>query len=191
MVHIAIPRTATASSAASLPATDVRLAVRFGLRQIFGALTYTAVVAWALRSTNTNYEVYGLVDSTIVWIALIGGAIVTLPLLFILRWRNIVRVWTLALVVFALSQTVLDRRLCALRTEVERIIAYVDDFKLQHGLYPTDLSAYEIQRADLAEYIEYRNAYPTTSYAVRWHPIHLEGIAHWYGADYEHYFEDD
>jgi hypothetical protein len=191
MVHVALSKDATAASAASARTSDSRTAVRFNLRRVFGAITYTAIAAWALRSTNSNYEVYGSVASGVVWIALIVGAIVTPLLLLILSGRSIVRVWMLALLAFALSQTVLDRRLSALRTEIGRIIAYVDDFKLQHGLYPTDLSAYEFQRPDLAEYIEYRDAYPATSYEIRWHPIKREGIAHWYGADYGHYYEDD
>lgn len=190
MVNVAFPTNAAAASAASAPA-DSRPAVRFSLRRVFEAITYTAIAAWALRSTNSNYEVYGSVASGAVWSALIVGAIATPLLLLILSGRSIVRVWMLALVAFALSQTVLDRRLSALRTEIGKIIAYVDDFKLQHGLYPTDLSAYAFQRPDLAEYIEYRDAYPTTSYEIRWHPIKREGLAHWYGADYGHYYEDE
>jgi hypothetical protein len=165
--------------------------VRFGLRQMFKAITLTAIVAWALRSTSTSYEVFGLVHSGVVWLGLFVGAALTVPLLFWLRVRTIVWLWMIALVVFALSQTVLNRRLSSLRAEVASIIEYVDDYKLQHGLYPPDLSGYEFQRPKLAAYIEYRDAYPTTSYEIRWHPIHLEGIAHWYGADYGHYYEDD
>jgi hypothetical protein len=154
-------------------------------------ITCAAIVAWALQSTATCYEVYGLVDSTVVWVGVIIGAIASVPLLSVLRGRTIVILWMIALVAFALSQTVHTNRLAALRSEVAAIISYVDDYKLQHGLYPTDLSGYEFQRPVLAEYVEYHDAFPTTSYSIRWHPTHREDISHYYGADYGHYYEDD
>jgi hypothetical protein len=166
-------------------------AMRFGLRRLFEALTCTAIVAWAVNSSWTAYEVYGVVQSGFVWAAVVLGGIATLPLLFALRTRTVIRIWMIALVAFSLGQTVLTRRLSALQSEVASIIDYVDDYKLQHGLYPTNLSGYDFHRPDLASYIEYRDAYPTTSYEIRWHPIRLHGIAHWYGADYGHYYEDD
>jgi hypothetical protein len=182
----AIPPQAISQVAGTVPTT-----FRFGLRHLFEALTGAAIVAWAVMSYSTTYEVYGLVQSGVVWVAILLGAIATLPLLFVLRMRTLCRLWMLALVAFSLRQAMFAKRLAALRTEVAAIIEYVDNHKLQHGLYPTDLSGYQFIRPELASYIEYRDAYPTTSYEIRWHPIHLDGIAHWYGADYGHYFEDD
>jgi hypothetical protein len=173
------------------PATDaVARSFRFGLGQLFETLTCAAIVVWGLQASATAYHVYGI-DSVWVWAVVCLGALASFPLMYMVPVRTIICVWMAVIVVFALSQTLYSKRLAALRTEVANIIAYVDDFKLQHGLYPTDLSGYEFQQPDLAEYIEYRDAYPTTSYEIRWHPIHLHGIAHWYGADYGHSYLGD
>jgi hypothetical protein len=165
--------------------------LRFGLRRLFEALTYTAIAAWALRSSSTSYEIHGYPPWATVFFGVTVGAIVALVLLPVLRIQTIVRLAMIALVAYALNQTVLSRRLAALRGEIESIIAYVDAHKLQHGLYPADLTGYQFNRPELAEYIEYRDAFPTTSYEIRWHPTHAQAISHWYGSDYGHYFEDD
>jgi hypothetical protein len=164
--------------------------MQFGLRHLFEALTYVAIVAWGLQAYSTTYEVYGT-NAGIVRVAVFFGVIASMPLLLFFRARTIVRFGVAAVLAFSISQATYTRRLAALRTEVASIIAYVDEYKLQHGLYPTDLSGYEFQRPELATFIEYRDAYPTTSYEIRWHPIQREDLGHWYGADYGHYYEDD
>lgn len=172
-------------------AANERFSVRFGLRQLFVLTTFAAVAIWAAMSCSTTYHIYGAVDS-VAWIGVVLCCALLSPLLLLsAKTRVMFGLTTIALVAFSIYQTPLTWRLRALQTEVTSVIGYVDRFKLQHGLYPTDLSGYEFLRPELASYIEYRNAYPTTSYEIRWHPIPLDGIAHWYGADYGYYYEDD
>jgi hypothetical protein len=167
-------------------------AVRFGLRRLFEIMTYVAIAAWAIQSYATLYEVYGAARAA--FIAFFGGVIclVSVPLLMlVMRARTAIRILMIVLVAFSLRQTVLTKRLAALRQEVAAVIDYVDKYRVNGGPYPTDLSQYRFHRPELAAYIEYRDAYPVTSYEIRWHPIALDGIAHWYSPDFGHYYEDD
>ena len=70
-----------------------------------------------------------------------------------------------------------------LQPEVERVIEYVESYKATHGQYPADLAAYSFERNDLRAYIHYAppsdSRFPTM-YEIRYHPTHIEGIAHWY-----------
>ena len=61
------------------------LVVRFGLRRLFEALTYTAIVAWALSSTTTTYDVYGFAPMATELVGVALGGIVTLLLLPLLQ----------------------------------------------------------------------------------------------------------
>lgn len=186
----------TPTAVASLPesprvARSAPPAIRFGLRQLFEVTTCVAVVVWALQSSAAYYQVFGgAALSSLAFIALTGAAGL-LVLSFVVRARTVCRLAVLALALFAMRQAHWTHRLAALRREVDSIIAYVDAYKLQRGVYPADLAQYEFRRPDLAPLVEYRDGFPNTSYEIRWHPVAQDGVAHWYGSDYGHYFEDD
>jgi hypothetical protein len=170
-----------------------RPAVRFRLRRLFEVMTFVAIVAWAVQGSATFYEVYG--KGAHIRAVVIGGLVfaASVPVLLVLRYRiwTVCRCWTIVLAVFALRQTMLTHRLAALRHEVDSIIEYVDEYRVDGGPYPTDLSQYRFHRPELAQYIEYRDAYPVTSYEIRWHPVAFNGITHGYSPDFGHYYEDD
>jgi hypothetical protein len=171
-----------------------RPAVRFGMRHLFEIMTYVAIAAWTVQGSATYYDVYGDVQFIRFFVVggLIGGASLTVLLwVFLFRVRTLCRLWMVVLAALALRQTILTHRLAALRAEVESIIDYVDAYRVDGGPYPADLSQYRFHRPELAPYIEYRDAYPVTSYEIRWHPIAVDGIAHWYSPDFGHYYEDD
>ncbi len=165
---------------------------QFGLRTLFAGTTFVALAAWAAASCGSLYEIYGDVASKA--IPLLGAFtfLVTTPMLIVERTRRWwYRSWVVIFVAFSLRQSVLVRRLAELRVEVAEVVRYVDAFEAEQGRFPNDLSQYEFQHPHLADYIEYELTLPI-AYAIRWHPVPIYGISHWYyGPGNGHYFEDD
>jgi hypothetical protein len=170
-----------------------KLVMRFRIRHLLIAMVVVAFGVCGIHASRNVYELYGDLETAL--IPALGGFLLlgTAPVLFFPRARKWwCASWIVALSCFIWRQEQLSRRLAVLRSDVDDVISYAESYRKDHGEYPLDLSGLKLKHPDLAEFIDYRttSAYVKT-FEVRWHPLRIEGIAHWYAPEYGHYFEDD
>jgi hypothetical protein len=142
-----------------------------------------------IASWRTAYELHGAVGSA--GQILLGGLFLVV-LLLLLMFRQL-RIISCILIVlgscfFGVREAVHAKRLHDLRIEVSHIVAFINQYKVKYGKFPSDLSAYEYRQPELQPYIEY-NAYSVGS--IRFHPYEYTGISHWWYPESGYYFEDD
>jgi hypothetical protein len=168
----------------------------FGLRHLFTALAIVGAVLLNLRALRGVYETYGGVGGVGSYFLSILVVLCTALFGSIRRLRKISVV---VLLVFCLCLSYMQltpmRRLTLLNVEVPRIVRYVEDYNTSHGEYPNSLDEYVFENPEISSFVRYDKpgfGYGSGDpYSIYYHPIHTEGIGHWYGKKLGYYYEDD
>jgi hypothetical protein len=174
---------------------------QFRLPHLFVVTTYLAAVVAGATYIHSFYEVEGAVGALFLGLLFVLFVIASAICLCFRRLRIVTLVASLVVCGLLISrESILIQRLRHLKTEVARIVTYVETFKNAHGQFPPDLSCYEYLRPDLRPYIAYSPprgvvsngaTFGVNSYQIRYHPTNNEGIAHWYFGDQGYWYEDD
>jgi len=147
---------------------------------------------------QSNYEIDAHL-SIFLGMVLIPGWFIVLLCAFSRRLRlPSILILLLGCCLFLQWRAVQIDRLTRLKHEIPQVVAYIEQFKTDHGDYPHDLSGYKFLHPDLREYVNYVSHQspgsewaPYGAYHIKYHPTHAEGIGHWYSPPTGYWYEDD
>jgi hypothetical protein len=174
--------------------------LQFRVAHLLAAAAYISIVLATAQYLRGGYHIDSFFPIVYGLPLFISWSIAGVCLCFRhLRWPALMILMVICGVFIRWQSANLDRW-NRLEAEVPLVVAYLEEFKSDRGDYPQDLSGYPFRYPDLREYVTYfvgdANDYAMSNppqYRIRYHPIHVDGIAHWYwhGKDNGYWYEDD
>jgi hypothetical protein len=166
--------------------------IQFRITHLFVATLAVALLVTTSMACKSVYETHGELASYF-YPGVLG--LLGIVVLFCLPFQRL-RLPALATIfviygAFCFRQSILVQRLRDLKVEVIRINSFVEQYKVENGQYPKDLSGYKFERPDLTQFIAY---YPDDvgssslfdSYWIRFHPCQDEWLFPFHGLGIYH-----
>ncbi len=157
---------------------------QFRVEHLFVVITLVATLLTMVALSRSFYELKGargIPDSTHL-------AMFLLPAMVGFCFRRIRLPSLLAIVFvclfFGIRQVTLGRQLQTLRQEVTRVVAYVENYKVERGRFPADLSGFKYQRPEFQKQIEFGLDPDGTSYYLWFNPAGEPNVGHYYYSTY-------
>ncbi len=167
--------------------------LRFRLTHILAAMGLLAAGLSAFSSYQSVYESYPM--GVLLFPVAVGVLLIFAPLLAVARFRRRIIMGAMTVfIAFTLLGWLCNRQFDRMHGEVQRIIAYLDEYKSEFGAYPPSLKGYKFSDSPLADRIYYepcRARNSTPSYWIQWSRSGDRSWGHVYSPEFGHLFEDD